>query len=144
MPLTPPSTPCPCGRLSPRGKPLALADCCGPYLDGGQSVPDAEALMRSRYSAFVLGRADWLLRTWHPDTRPATLELDPAERWLGLQVRRHRVIDERRAEVEFVARSRTGPGPARRLHEASRFERDPVLGWLYRDGDADAGFSSAT
>ena len=133
MPLTPPSTPCPCGRLNPRGKPLALAECCGRYLDGGQSVPDAEALMRSRYSAFVLARADYLLATWHASTRPAQLDLDPAAKWLGLEVRAHRSIDAAHAEVEFVARFRVA-GRAVRQHERSRFVQDQGQ-WWYVDGD---------
>ncbi len=49
---------CPCGRTGTGGKPVALADCCGRYLDHDTPAPDAEHLMRSRYSAFVLGRAD--------------------------------------------------------------------------------------
>lgn len=53
-----PAAVCPCGRPDARGRPLALADCCGRYLDGGAPVPDAQALMRSRYTAFVLGRVD--------------------------------------------------------------------------------------
>ena len=90
--------------------------------------------MRSRYSAFVLGLAPYLLQTWHPDTRPATLTLDePGLQWLGLEVRAHRVIDADHAEVEFVARSKLG-GRAQRLHELSRFVR--LAGrWHYVNGD---------
>lgn len=88
--------------------------------------------MRSRYSAFVLGRVDYLLATWHPDTRPAELQLDPGVRWLGLEVRAARE-DGEHATVEFVARSKLG-GRATRLHEISRFVR--MAGrWLYLDGD---------
>ena len=66
---------CPCGQRS--GRSLAtLAACCGPRLSGEQPAPDAEALMRSRYTAYVLGHADYLLATWHERTRPATLELE--------------------------------------------------------------------
>jgi SEC-C motif-containing protein len=90
--------------------------------------------MRSRYSAFVLGLSDYLLQSWHPNTRPALLEpLEPGLRWLGLEVKRSQVIDAEHALVEFVARSKLG-GCAHRLHEISRFER--VDGrWLYVDGD---------
>jgi len=67
--------------------------------------------MRSRYSAYVLKLADYLLATWHPRTRPPALQLDDAAgaatRWLGLDVREHRVIDAQHAEVEFVARYRS-------------------------------------
>jgi SEC-C motif-containing protein len=58
--------PCPCGGPT-------LASCCGRYLRGGASAPDAEALMRSRYTAFVLDDREHLLATWHPSTRPAQL-----------------------------------------------------------------------
>lgn len=123
---------CPCGRGDARGRALALADCCGPWLDGA-AAPDAQALMRSRYSAFVLGRTDHLLATWHPRTRPATLTLDADVRWLGLEVRAARATAPDQAEVEFVARSRQH-GRGQRLHERSRFER--VDGrWFYVDGD---------
>lgn len=94
--------------------------------------------MRSRYAAFVLGQANYLLATWHPSTRPATLELEPAIKWLGLEVRSHRILDASHAEVEFVARSRL-QGRATRLHERSRFVREPdahgTPRWYYVDGD---------
>lgn len=91
--------------------------------------------MRSRYSAFVREDAAYLLATWHASTRPASLDFDAGARWLGLQVRAHRVVDGTRAEVEFVARSRpAGPGPAMRLHERSRFVREDGR-WFYVDGD---------
>lgn len=105
--------------------------------------------MRSRYSAFVLGLPDYLLATWHPSTRPPTLELEAGTHWLGLAVRAHRQLDghsgevggegwggvngEARGEVEFVARSRVA-GKGQRLHERSRFVREDGR-WFYVDGD---------
>lgn len=124
---------CPCGRTDARGRPVALADCCGRYLDHDTPAPDAEHLMRSRYSAFVLGRADYLRSSWHPSTRPAELTLEPGVKWLGLAVKRHTPIDADHAEVEFVARSRVG-GCGQRLHETSRFVREGGR-WFYVDGD---------
>lgn len=89
--------------------------------------------MRSRYSAYVRGLGDYILATWHPRTRPQLLEADPPGlRWLGLQVRRHQVIDADHATVEFVARSKLA-GRAWRLHETSRFERSSGH-WYYLDG----------
>jgi SEC-C motif-containing protein len=89
--------------------------------------------MRSRYSAFVLGRHDYLLATWQPSTRPATIEPDPVGlRWLGLELKSHQVVDADHAEVEFVARHKLA-GRAHRLHERSRFERVDGV-WLYVDG----------
>jgi SEC-C motif-containing protein len=90
--------------------------------------------MRSRYCAYVLGLRDYLLETWHPSTRPATLDADPGgTKWLGLEVRAHRRLSDDRATVEFVARSRVG-GRGLRLHETSRFVREAGR-WLYVDGD---------
>ena len=90
--------------------------------------------MRSRYSAFVLDMADYLLATWHPSTRPSRLEAsEPGLKWLGLEVRHHTVVDADHATVEFVARSKLA-GRAQRLHEISRFAREDGH-WLYVDGD---------
>ncbi len=91
--------------------------------------------MRSRYCAYVLGDRDYLLLTWHPSTRPGELRLDPpgVRRWLGLDVRRHVSAGDGEAQVEFVARSRVGGGPADRLHEVSRFVREAGR-WYYVDG----------
>ncbi|MEL1263415.1 YchJ family protein [Pseudoxanthomonas putridarboris] len=122
---------CPCGT----GR--AYAACCGRY-HAGEAAPDAEALMRSRYSAFVLRDAAYLRASWHPDTRPAELGVedgpDAHTVWLDLSVKRHRVTGPDAAEVEFVARYRVGGGSAVRLHERSRFVR--IEGrWYYLDGD---------
>lgn len=126
---------CPCGRLDARGRPLAFARCCGRYLADFDHAPapDAESLMRSRYCAFVLEDADYLLATWHASRRPGTLAFEPGIKWLGLEVRSHRQVDATRAEVEFVARSRTA-GRAQRLHERSRFVCEDGR-WYYVDGD---------
>lgn len=128
------SSDCPCGRQDARGEKLTFARCCGRYLEGGELPADAASLMRSRYTAFVRANEPYLLATWHPSTRPAQVGLDPATRWLGLAIRSAREIDASHAEVEFVARSRTGPGPAVRLHELSRFVREDGR-WYYLDGD---------
>jgi len=121
--------PCPCGS----GQPYTA--CCGRW-HAGEAAPTAEALMRSRYSAFVKGDVPYLLATWHPRTRPATLALEAGVQWLGLQVRRHVPAhegDADRALVEFVARSKLG-GRATRLQETSRFVREGGR-WFYVDGD---------
>jgi len=125
---------CPCGRADARGRPLACTVCCARYLAHGTPAPDAESLMRSRYSAFVLERADYLLATWHTSQRPATIEFDPGVKWLGLEVRQHRVLDATHAEVEFVARQKSPGSPAQRLHQLSRFVLDAGR-WFYVDGD---------
>lgn len=119
---------CPCGR----GRDYN--DCCG-SLHGGMPAPNAEALMRSRYSAFVLGLEPYLLGTWHADTRPVSLDFaaEPAMKWLGLTVKRHEQADADHAVVEFVARYKVN-GRAHRLHEVSRFVRQDGR-WVYLDGE---------
>lgn len=107
------------------------AACCAP-LHRGTPAPDAAALMRSRYSAYALGLHGYVLDTWHASTRPSALEPDPAVRWLGLAVRGHVATDDT-AEVEFVARWRSGGASAQRLHERSRFVREGGR-WFYVDG----------
>ncbi|MFC5609032.1 YchJ family protein [Variovorax soli] len=126
--------PCPCGRLDLKGRPLAHGQCCGRYLDHFDAVPapDAESLMRSRYSAFVLENAAYLLATWHASQRPPQLEFEPGARWLGLDVRSHTRQDDTHAQVEFVARLRDAGGRASRLHEKSRFVREPNEGGVWR------------
>ena len=118
---------CPCGLG------LDFQKCCGRYLGTGVPAPDAEALMRSRYTAFVRGDTAHLLATWHASRRPAALELDAGVKWLGLEVKRHTPTDATHAGVEFVARSRV-QGKGQRLHERSRFVREDGH-WLYVDGD---------
>ncbi|MEZ5726635.1 MAG: YchJ family metal-binding protein [Burkholderiaceae bacterium] len=119
---------CPCG--SNRRYP----DCCGRFHAGPQRLlaPDAEALMRSRYSAYVLGLTDYLLQTWHPSTRPNGLPADPVGlKWLALSVRRHERLDDTHARVSFVARSRLD-GRGQRMEETSRFVREGGR-WYYVD-----------
>ena len=126
---------CPCRASEPAALPYAA--CCGRYHAGPlhRLAPTAEALMRSRYSAFVLCRTDYLLDTWHASTRPTQIEANPPGlKWLGLEVRRHTMIDAEHATVEFIARSKLG-GRAQRLHELSRFVREGGR-LFYVDGDS--------
>jgi len=121
--------------LCPCGSGRNYDECCGRYHVNGEVAPNAEALMRSRYSAYALGFEDYLRATWHPATCPATLDLDiePRPQWLGLTVKSFRPVDDAHATVEFVARYKIS-GRAHRLHEVSRFEC--IDGhWLYRDGE---------
>ena len=120
-------TACPCGSKRP------YAECCGPFHDG-EAAPTAEALMRSRYTAYALQREAYVLDTWHASTRPPSLDLhqDVATRWLGLEIRRHQATGADSALVEFVARYKIA-GRAFRLHEISRFVREDG-GWYYVDG----------
>jgi SEC-C motif domain protein len=124
-----PGGPCPCGSGQ------NYDECCGRYHVLGELAPTAEALMRSRYSAYVLGLEDYLRATWHPVTRPPALDLHvpPRPQWLGLVVKAHKPIDDTHATVEFVGRYKLN-GRAHRLHEISRFERIDGR-WFYHDGE---------
>jgi SEC-C motif-containing protein len=125
--------PCPCGGAS-------YADCCGP-LHAGVPAGDPQRLMRSRYSAFVMKLSGYLLNTWHPDTRPAELDLaDDKTQWLRLELLRHETSADT-GIVEFVARYKLN-GRAHRLHEISRFVRghkhesaSEDARWYYLDGE---------
>jgi len=94
--------------------------------------------MRSRYTAFVLHLEDYLLNTWHPETRPTSLGLaeDPPTKWLGLQIKRFENTSETTATVEFVARYKIA-NKATRLHETSQFERIDGR-WYYLNGEFNA------
>lgn len=130
------AAPCPCQTRTATPSTASYAACCARYHAGPLHLrtPTAEALMRSRYSAYVLDRIDYLLATWHPSTRPAAIDTNPPGlKWLGLELRRHTVIDADHASVEFVARSKLG-GRAQRLHELSCFVREDGR-WFYVDGE---------
>lgn len=118
---------CPCGGGE-------YATCCRPFLEGA-AAPTAEALMRSRYSAFALGLVPYLRDTWSASTRPRDLVLDD-----GLEWRRLQIVDTARGGaaddegvVEFRAAHRSAEG-AGVLHERSRFARQDGR-WVYVDGD---------
>lgn len=121
--------PCPCGSG------LNLADCCMPIIVGQSPAVSAEALMRSRYTAYVLGDARYLSISWHPSTRPQQLDLSDNIEWLGLTVLSCKAgtMDDVKGTVEFIARYRhldvTG-----QVHENSRFLKDNGV-WFYVDGD---------
>ncbi|WP_369239045.1 YchJ family protein [Streptomyces sp. R21] len=118
-------------RSCPCGLPAAYDACCGRFLSGAAAAPTPEALMRSRYSAFVQRDEAYLLRTWHPKTRPPRVEFDPGMRWTGLEI-----VDTSAGSafhttgtVAFRASYRGGS-----LHERSRFERVDGA-WVYVDGE---------
>ena len=120
---------CPCGSGDSYG------GCCGRYHDGTATAPTAERLMRSRYSAFVVGDEEYLQLSWHPDTRPVGPVIDPTIRWTGLEIVAAvgGRLGESAGTVEFVARFRED-GVTGSMHESSRFRR--VEGnWRYLDGD---------
>lgn len=126
-----PTTLCPCGSTG------TFEDCCGAYLAAGRIAPTAEKLMRSRYTAFALAHAGYLLDTWHASTRPPALEFGASApvKWLSLKIVRteHGADGDSTGVVEFVARFKVN-GKAEKLHEVSRFVREEGR-WYYVDGD---------
>ncbi len=128
--------PNPSAELCPCDSGRRFSACCAPCLTGASAAPTAAALMRSRYCAYIRRDAAYLLRTWHPSTRPETLELeDDGLRWLGLKILKQSGggVDDSSGTVEFVARYKVG-GKAGRMHEISRFVREDGA-WYYMDGE---------
>ncbi len=123
-----PDVRCPCGSGATYG------GCCGP-LHAGRAAASAEALMRSRFSAFALRLPAYLLDTWHPGARPPSVNLDEAIQWRRLQIVDTVAggPDDETGTVEFRASYRSAEG-AGMLHERSRFARVDGA-WRYVDGD---------
>ncbi|MBK1650191.1 YchJ family protein [Rhabdochromatium marinum] len=123
--------PCPCGSGQDH------TDCCAPYLAESAMPPTAEALMRSRYTAYALGAFEYLRATWHSSTRPAELASESNSKWVGLQILATEGGGPNATEgkVEFIAHYKI-QGRAFRLHERSRFVREGGA-WRYLDGVLD-------
>jgi len=119
--------------LCPCGSNLIYEKCCGAFHQQQAIAPTAEALMRSRYSAYVFELTPYLLDSWHTSARPATLEFTPQLKWVGLDVIRHEQIDKDHAIVEFIARYKIN-GRAHKMHEISRFVLESGR-WFYVDGE---------
>ncbi|MEO7350693.1 MAG: YchJ family metal-binding protein [Marmoricola sp.] len=111
---------CPCGSTSYDG-------CCGRLHRGERQAATPEELMRSRFSAYAVGDADYVWRTWHPRTRPEQVDLDPGTRWTRLEVIES-VDDVVEFRAHFEAKSRGV------LHERSRFARRAGR-WFYLEAE---------
>lgn len=121
---------CPCGGSLP------YSECCEPYHLENKLPPTAEALMRSRYSAYVHKHEKYLLATWHPQTRPAMLNLaTESVKWLGLTIlaTSKGSQEDNEGTVEFIARYKLG-GRAHKIAEKSFFVRQDSR-WFYVDGE---------
>ena len=123
---------CPCGS----GKDYL--QCCKQYHAGSTAAPTPEALMRSRYAAYVKGEIDFLMETIHPEhrhdlDRNSVQEWSSQAEWLGLEVKNSTGSEsDSKGKVEFIARFRQG-GLEHSHHELSRFKK--VAGkWYYVDG----------
>ncbi|WP_420366420.1 YchJ family metal-binding protein [Curtobacterium sp. L3-7] len=123
---------CPCLSGNPYG------ECCG-SLHAGAAAPTAERLTRSRFSAFALVLPEYLLLSWHPSTRPASLEPDEDQRWTRLDILSTRDGGpfDSRGQVTFRAWWRTDTGRGT-LEETSDFVREQGR-WFYVDGVVAAG-----
>lgn len=126
------AAPCPCGSGEPYG------GCCGPLLGGG-AAPSAERLMRSRYTAFFFGDAEYLRQSWHPRTRPDAIEIDDHLRWSGLKIDEVEDggVGDTRGVVAFTASWIEGSGRSvtrGALRERSRFVHESGR-WWYLDGE---------
>lgn len=122
---------CPCRKMS---EAVTYADCCRHY-HRGAAAPTPEALMRSRYAAFAVHNAAYLLATWHASTRPATIEFEAGREWYMLKVIKAAEMGET-GTVSFLARSRLG-GRIWALEEVSRFVREGGR-WYYVEGLSNA------
>lgn len=124
-------TVCPCNS----GK--ELAECCGPILAGATPAPTAEALMRSRYTAYVQENYDYVLKSCHESTRPADDEFEGGQsvEWCGLEIIETEAGGEDDVEggVEFIASYRA-QGGVLGLHEKASFVKEDGR-WFYVDGD---------
>lgn len=123
---------CPCGN------PQLYTDCCQPLIEGQLTAVTAEQLMRSRYSAYLLGKTNYLVNSWHPETRPDNLSeqlcQDSADtQWLGLTVLDcPTAATASYAYVRFFARYQHAGRPGY-LYETSRFLTENNQ-WYYLDG----------
>lgn len=117
---------CPCRKKS---EDVAYEACCKPYHDSERAPASAEALMRSRFSAYALEIGPYIVATWHPSRRPPSVEFAPGlEEWISLKIIAARENGDS-ATVEFVARS-LSRGRSHEMHEVSRFVREDGR-WLY-------------
>jgi SEC-C motif domain protein len=127
--------PCPCRAKDP--EPLPYAQCCAPILEAGKPAPTAEALMRARYSAFALGKIDFLYDSLAPESRhdfdrKAVQHWSSQSQWLGLEILSTEggMAGDKEGYVEFVAHfSLEGKEQAHR--ERSKFREDETNGWYF-------------
>lgn len=108
-------------------------DCCARFHNGTAAAPTAESVMRARYSAFAVMDVAYLLASWHPGTRPRSLQFDPLQKWTRLDINRTERGGPLDTDgiVEFTAWFRRDGRPGTQ-HETSRFARVDRV-WLYRD-----------
>jgi SEC-C motif-containing protein len=115
------------------GSERDFSQCCKPYLQG-KAAPTAQALMRSRYTAYVKRDGAYLHRTWSVATRPSQSSLNqlPPTQWTGLTVIRTEAgdISDSTGIVEFIAHWQESDRTEHQLHEISQFAREKGR-WVY-------------
>jgi SEC-C motif domain protein len=123
------------GTRCPCGSGLSYGECCGPLHTGERRAATAEQLMRSRYCAFALGDTAYVLASWHPSTRPRSIDPEPDLAWRRLDILGTTAGGpfDTAGTVEFRAVWRQGVERGV-LHERSRFVRASGA-WLYVDGE---------
>lgn len=123
-------------NLCPCCSAKSYQECCEPYHLWVKNAPTAEALMRSRYSAYAMRNAEYLIKTWHPKTLPKRLDETISEaKWIELVIHRSWDSDiDNEAFVDFTARYRNINGKAEKMHEISRFLKQGEH-WFYIDGE---------
>ena len=123
---------CPCGAET------AYEECCGLYHSGAAIAPTAEALMRSRYSAYAKCQIDYLRKTlpmtsWRGFDHKGTKQWAEQSEWLGLEIISAKGgPEDKRGKVEFIARFKQN-GVDHMLHELSSFEKVENR-WFYVSG----------
>lgn len=135
---------CPCRARE--AEPAPLSACCGPYIDGLRPAPTAEALMRSRYTAYALGRIDYLRDTLAPEhragfDRKAATDWSKKSQWLGLDIEATEGGQPGDAEgyVEFAAHY-VGDGLRQTHRERSLFRFEAAeQRWCFVEGLARKG-----
>jgi SEC-C motif-containing protein len=126
---------CPCGST------LLLTACCQPFIEGSAWPPSAEALMRSRYTAYTLANIPYIKRTLAPESQgefdaAGTRQWAEQSFWKGLEIisTHEGTPSDNRGVVEFVAHyEHSGQSFAHR--ETSRFRKDGAGHWLFVDGE---------
>jgi len=122
---------CPCQMQ--QSEPASYSQCCKPLHLGESMARSPEQLMRSRFSAFVLGLSQYLKETWHASTRPDDLSVEPDSQWRHLHI-----LDHGKDWVHFIAYYETAPKQYGFLRERSRFSKENDQ-WLYVDGEVEQG-----
>lgn len=116
------------------GNTVSFQDCCEPYIKGIKNAPTAETLMRSRYSAFATGAADYLVNTTHISKRKYHNKRDilawsQANKWLKLEV-----LASTETTVTFKAHYLDENLKAQVHYEHSTFKLENGK-WFYVDGE---------